>query len=64
MNAAEQMNQAKEFAKTWRRDVKEDGNTAPFWLSLLSKVFGVEQAESYIHFEDGSNMKKKAIPSS
>lgn len=59
MNAAEQMNQAKEFARTWGKDVKEDGNTAPFWLSLLSKVFGIEQAESYIHFEDGVKHEEK-----
>ena len=64
MNAAEQMKQAKDFAKRWKKDIKEDGNTAPFWLSLLSSVFGIKQTESYIHFEDELSMKKKEIPSS
>lgn len=59
MNAAEQMKQAKDFAKRWKKDVKEDGNTAPFWLSLLSNVFGIKQAESYIRFEDGVKHEEK-----
>lgn len=59
MNAAEQMKQAKDFAKRWKKDIKEDGNTAPFWLSLLSNVFGIKQTESYIHFEDGVKHEEK-----
>lgn len=59
MNATEQMKQAKDFAKRWKKDVKEDGNTAPFWLSLLGNVFGIKQAESYIRFEDGVKHEEK-----
>ena len=53
------MKQAKDFAKRWKKDVKEDGNTAPFWLSLLGNVFGIKQAESYIRFEDGVKHEEK-----
>lgn len=59
MNATEQMKQAKDFAKRWKKDVKEDGNTAPFWLSLLGNVFGIKQSESYIRFEDGVKHEEK-----
>lgn len=59
MTAAEQVKAAKKFVKQWSKDCKEDGNTAPFWLSLLRDVFGVEAPEGYIQFEDTVKHEEK-----
>ena len=59
MTAAEQVKTAKKFVKQWSKDCKEDGNTAPFWLSLLRDVFGVEAPEGYIQFEDTVKHEEK-----
>ena len=59
MTAAEQVKVAKKFVKQWSKDCKEDGNTAPFWLSLLRDVFGVEAPEGYIQFEDTVKHEEK-----
>lgn len=57
--AAEQKKEARRFAKKWAKDVKEDGNTAPFWLSLLGDVLGMEHPEDYISFEDAVKHEEK-----
>lgn len=59
MTAAEQVKAAKKFVKQWSKDCKEDGNTAPFWLSLLRELFGVEAPEAYIQFEDAVKHEEK-----
>ena len=59
MTAAEQVKAAKKFVKQWSKDCKEDGNTAPFWLSLLRELFGVEAPEGYIQFEDTVKHEEK-----
>lgn len=51
MTKKEQVEAAKKFVAHWQKDCKEDGNTSPFWLELLSKVYGVEDAAQYISFE-------------
>ena len=56
---AEQKKAAKAFAAEWARDCKEDGNTAPFWLSLLRDVYGVEHPEQVISFEDTVKHEEK-----
>ncbi len=52
MTPTEQLKNVKDFVKRWNIDCKEDGNTAPFWLSLLRDVFGVDHPEEYVQFED------------
>ena len=52
MNDAEQKKAAKEFAEFWKDKGYEKGQSQSFWLSLLHKVFGVEEPEKYITFED------------
>lgn len=56
---AEQKKAAKAFAAEWAEDCKEDGNTAPFWLSLLRDVYGVEHPEQVISFEDTVKHEEK-----
>ena len=53
--AAEQKKEARRFAKKWAKDVKEDGNTAPFWLSLLGDVLGMVHRVVYISFDVAVN---------
>ena len=43
---------AEQFAEYWKDKGYEKGECQPFWLSLLSKVFGVEEPEKFIEFED------------
>jgi hypothetical protein len=52
MTAKEQMKKAKEFAKKWEGRGYEKGESQPFWLSLLSDVFGVEDVGEFIKFEE------------
>lgn len=56
---AEQKKAAKAFAAEWAESCKEDGNTAPFWLSLLRDVYGVEHPEQVISFEDTVKHEEK-----
>lgn len=51
MTDAEQKRAARQFAKYWEDRGYEKGETQPFWLSLLSDVYGVEHPEQYIEFE-------------
>ena len=59
MTPREQEKAAKKFANHWSKDCKEDGNTAPFWMSLLHDLFGVEDVGSYIQFEDTVKHEEK-----
>lgn len=43
---------AKKFAAYWKGKGYEKGESQPFWLSLLRDVYGVEQPEQFISFED------------
>jgi hypothetical protein len=52
MTITEQENKAKEFASDWKNKGYEKGESQPFWLSLLSKVYGIEEPEKFIIFED------------
>ena len=42
----------KKFAEFWKDKGYEKGDTAPFWLSLLRDVYGVENPEQFVSFED------------
>ncbi len=52
MTDVQQRTAAKHFAEYWQGKGYEKGQSQPFWLSLLSDVFGVEHAAEYIAFED------------
>lgn len=43
---------AKQFAADWRGKGYEKGHSQTFWLSLLQKVYGVEEPDKFITFED------------
>ena len=43
---------AKQFAADWKGKGYEKGHSQSFWLSLLQKVFEVEEPEKFIRFED------------
>lgn len=52
MTDAEHKKAAKQFVEFWQGKGYEKGQSQPFWLSLLRDVFGVEQLEQFIEFED------------
>lgn len=52
MNDVEQRKAAKEFAAYWQGKGYEKGQSQPFWLSLLNKVYGIENPEQFISFEN------------
>ena len=52
ITSKEQQKAAKEFADYWKEKGYEKGQSQPFWLSLLRDVYGVQNPERYISFED------------
>ncbi len=52
---------AAQFAAEWAGRGYEKGETQPFWLSLLHRVFGVDNPERYIRFEDRVKMDNTAF---
>jgi len=52
MTNSEQTIAAKEFAEYWKDKGYEKGESQKFWLSLLSKVYGIKEPEKFIIFED------------
>lgn len=52
MKNDEQKKAAKDFAEFWQGKGYEKGQSQPFWLSLLRNVYGIEEPEKYIKFED------------
>jgi len=52
MKDYEQKKAAKKFAEYWKDRGYEKGESQPFWLSLLRSVFGVEEPEKFIQFEN------------
>ena len=57
-SAREMEKAAKEFAEDWKDKGYEKGECQPFWLDLLGKVFGVENASHVIEFEDQVHLDK------
>lgn len=43
---------AKQFAADWQDKGYEKGHSQTFWLSMLQKVYGVEEPDKFITFED------------
>ncbi|MBP5211778.1 MAG: SAM-dependent DNA methyltransferase, partial [Pyramidobacter sp.] len=52
MTPNEQKKAAKKFVEYWKDKGYEKGESQPFWLSLLRGVFGVEEPEKFIQFEN------------
>lgn len=52
MDDLQQRTAAKKFSDYWKGKGYEKGESQPFWMSLLSNVFGVENVEDFIKFED------------
>ena len=68
MTAAQQQQAAKKFAAYWKDKGYEKGESQSFWLSLLRDVYGVQQPEQFITFEeqvhlDHTSFIDGAIPS-
>jgi len=58
MTDAQQKTAAKKFAEYWQGKGYEKGESQPFWLSLLRDVYGVEEPEKHISFEDQVKLDK------
>lgn len=58
MTDAQQKTAAKKFAEYWQGKGYEKGESQPFWLSLLRDVYGIEEPEKYISFEDQVKLDK------
>ena len=52
MDIKEQKQQAKTFIKRWENRGNERQDSQSFWLDLLRSVYGIENPETYITFED------------
>ena len=52
MTDVQQRTAAKQFAADWAGKGYEKGHSQAFWLSLLQKVYGVEEPDKFITFED------------
>ena len=52
MTTVKQKLAAEKFAKDWEGKGYERGQSQTFWLSLLNKVFGIEEPDKFISFED------------
>lgn len=52
MTAAEQKKAAKAFAEYWKGKGYEKGQSQQFWMSLLTNVLSVTNAEQFITFEE------------
>jgi len=52
MTDAEQRAAAKQFVEDWSGKGYEKGESQPFWIALLRNVYGVEQPEKFITFEE------------
>ena len=52
MTESEKRSYAREFAAYWKGKGYEKGESQKYWLSLLSKVYGVKDPEQFIFFED------------
>lgn len=52
MTDAQRRTAAKQFAIDWQGKGYEKGHSQTFWLALLQKVYGVEEPDKFITFED------------
>lgn len=50
---------AEAFAEEWKERGQERGECQLFWIELLQTVYGVENAERFILFEDKVKIEKR-----
>ena len=58
MTDIEQRKRAKEFSERWKDKGYEKGQSQQYWIDLLTNVFGVENASTFIEFEDTVHIDK------
>ncbi len=58
MTDKEQSQNAKEFAEFWKDKGYEKGQSQPFWIQLLTEVYGVQNPSKFIEFEDQVHIDK------
>ncbi len=61
MTDKQQRNAAREFAEKWAGRGYEKGESQPFWMQLLSEVYGVEHVADFIKFEDQVHLDHTAF---
>ena len=61
MTDKQQRNAAREFAEKWAKRGYEKGESQPFWMQLLSEVYGVEHVADFIKFEDQVHLDHTAF---
>lgn len=61
MKDAERKAAAKKFADYWKDKGYEKGESQKFWLSLLQNVYGVEDVEQYITFEENTHIDRTSF---
>ena len=52
MTEKEQKKAAKEFAERWKDKGSERAESQPFWIDLLTNVYGITNISEFIRFED------------
>ena len=62
MKTTKQREAAREFAEYWKTRGYEKGEAQPFWLALLRDVFGIDQPEKSIVFENQVKVDKLKSP--
>ncbi len=58
MTDTKQKSAARAFAEYWKDKDYEKGESQAFWLSLLREVFGIQEPEKIIRFEDQVKLDK------
>lgn len=58
MTEREQRAAAKKFARDWKNKGYEKRDSQPFWIALLRNVYGVEEPEQYIAFEEQAHIDR------
>ena len=54
-------NRIKNFISQWKDRGRERSESQPFWLALLRDVYGIEQPEEYIRFEESVQLGHKSF---
>ena len=61
MRESDRREAARKFAEAWKDRGYEKGESQSFWLALLRNVFGVEEPETIITFEDQVRLDKTSF---
>lgn len=58
MTEKEQKQKAKQFVEFWKDKGYEKGQSQIFWIQLLTQVYGIDNIENFIGFEDQVHIDK------